>query len=99
MDVHEAIRTRRTIQRFRTGPVPEAAVARALEMATWAPNHKTTWPFRFVRPGPVTREALFRVALRLKEAKKGASPELAAKVRGDWLVPAELVVVVQEVAE
>lgn len=98
MDLHEAIRNRRTIQRFRKGTVPEEAMARALDAARWAPNHKTTWPFRFVRVGPVTREALFRVALRLKEAKKGPSPELEARLRVDWLVPDQLVVVVQVLA-
>ena len=98
MDVHEAIRNRRTIQRFRPGPGPEDVMTRALEAATWAPNHKTTWPFRFLRPGPETREALFRIALRHKQEKKGPSPELEAKVRGDWLVPDQIVVVVQVVA-
>ena len=99
MDLHAAIRTRRTIQRFRAGSVPEEAIERALEAATWAPNHKTTWPFRFLRLGPEARETLFRIALRLKEAKKGPSPDLEAKVRGDWLVPDQIVAVVQVLSE
>ena len=95
MDVHEALRTRRTIQRFAPGPIPDGALDRALEAATYAPNHKVTWPFRFTVPGPAARESLFRIALRLKIAKKGPSPELESKVRATMLDPAHIVVVSQ----
>lgn len=98
MDLHEALATRRTTQRFRTGPVPDAAIDRALAAAMMAPNHKTTWPWRFTLPGPEARERLFRVGLRLKEAKKGPSPDLEAHVRQEMLAPDRLVVVSQVVA-
>lgn len=99
MELHEAISGRRTIQRFRAGTVPEAVIDRALTAAIYAPNHKTTWPFRFILPGPAARERLFQVGLRLKSAKKGPSPELEAAVRQDMLTPDRLVVVVQRRAE
>lgn len=99
MDVHEALRTRRTIQRFAPGPIDPAALDRALEAASFAPNHKLTWPFRFVLAGPEAREVLFRVGLRLKAQKKGASPELERAVRQKMLDPAELVVVSQVLAD
>lgn len=95
--VHDVIAGRRTIQRFGPGSVPDEVLERALSAAQHAPNHKLTWPWRFVLPGPVTRELLFRVGLRLKSAKKGPSPELEAAVRRDMLVPDRLVVVVQRV--
>lgn len=98
MDLHEALVTRRTIQRFRPGAVPQEPIDRALEVAVMAPNHKATWPFRFTLVGPETREHLFRIALRLKEAKKGPSPELEAQIRLEMLVPDRLVVVSQVVA-
>ena len=97
MDVHDALRTRRTIQRFAPGPIPEGALDRALEAATFAPNHKLTWPWRFTIPGPEAREALFRIAYRLKLAKKGPSPDLEARVRATMFDPAHLVVVSQVV--
>jgi nitroreductase len=97
MDVHEALRTRRTIQRFAPGPIPDGALDRALEASTYAPNHKLTWPFRFTLPGPTAREALFRIAHRLKLAKKGPSPDLESRVRATMLDPAHIVVVSQVV--
>src|SRR5262245_29593269 len=97
MDVHEALRTRRTVQRFAPGPIPEGALDRALEAAILAPNHKLTYPWRFTLPGPVARQALFHVGLRLRIAKKGTGPEVEAHVRSTMLVPAHLLVVSQVV--
>jgi nitroreductase len=99
MDVYHALTTRRTIQRFRPGAVDEAALLRALSVARFAPNHKTTWPWRFVVAGPATREVIFRTGLRLKAAKRGMSPELEAAVRQDLLAPDRLVAVVQRLAD
>lgn len=97
MDLHEALRSRRTIQRFASGPIPEGALDRALEAALLAPNHKLTFPWRFTLPGPVARLALFQVGLRLRIAKKGTGPEVEAHVRSTMLDPAHLVVVSQVV--
>lgn len=97
MDLHEALLSRRTIQRFLPGPVPADAIDRALAAAVHAPNHKTTWPWRFTLVGPAARERLFRVGLRLKAAKKGLTPELEEHVRTDMLFPDRLVVVSQVV--
>jgi nitroreductase len=72
---------------------------RALVAAQHAPNHKTTWPWRLLLPGRMTREVVFRVGLRLKIAKKGASAGLEDAVRQDLLAPARLVVVVQKVSD
>jgi nitroreductase len=44
----ELVRARRTsllVERDR--PVPEDLVAGLCELATWAPNHKKSWPWRF----------------------------------------------------
>ena len=46
--VEEAIRSRRTSLLVDTGRAVEPArVARVIDAATWAPNHKRTWPWRF----------------------------------------------------
>ncbi|MEZ4553878.1 MAG: nitroreductase [Dehalococcoidia bacterium] len=47
MDVLEALRTRRTVGAFAPAPPPQEAVERAIEAATWAPNHHLTEPWRF----------------------------------------------------
>ncbi|MSP92460.1 MAG: hypothetical protein EXR79_11785 [Myxococcales bacterium] len=47
MDVDTAIRTRRSHKLFDGTAVPTAMLADLVELATWAPNHKRTEPWRF----------------------------------------------------
>lgn len=70
MDVETAIRTRRTHKAFGPEPVPRERLRELLELASWAPNHHLTvpWRFRVVGPGALAR---------LKDA---AGPEGAAKL-------------------
>jgi nitroreductase len=70
MDVETAIRTRRTHKAFAPEPVPREQLEQLLELASWAPNHNLTVPWRFRVLGPVT-------LARLKEA---AGPEGATKL-------------------
>jgi nitroreductase len=51
MDLHTALTTRRTVQRFRPDPVPSDVLHRALDAAQLAPNHKRTWPWRWGQVG------------------------------------------------
>jgi nitroreductase len=100
MNLHDAIRGRRTIQRFRPGPVPDEVIERALAAAVFAPNHKTTWPFRFVLPGPAARHALCEIGVALKAEKRGGrTPQIEAEQRAKLLDPDRLVVVVQVMAD
>ncbi|HEX6154290.1 MAG TPA: nitroreductase [Solirubrobacterales bacterium] len=70
MDVETAIRTRRTHKAFAPEPLPREQIDGLLELASWAPNHNLTVPWRFRVIGPATLQ-------RLKEA---AGPEGAAKL-------------------
>jgi nitroreductase len=70
MDVETAIRTRRTHKAFGPEPLPHEEIDELLELASWAPNHNLTVPWRFRIVGPQT-------LLRLKEI---AGPEGAAKL-------------------
>ena len=70
MDVETAIRTRRTHKAFAPEPLPREQIDELLELASWAPNHNLTVPWRFRVVGP---EAL----RRLKEV---AGPEGAVKL-------------------
>ena len=47
MDVDVAIRTRRSHKLFNGMPVGAAVLTELVELATWAPNHKRTEPWRF----------------------------------------------------
>jgi nitroreductase len=70
MDVETAIRTRRTHKAFAPEPVSRGQIEELLELASWAPNHNLTVPWRFRVIGP-------QALRRLKEV---AGPEGAAKL-------------------
>jgi nitroreductase len=70
VDVETAIRTRRTHKAYGPEPLPRELLDELLELATWAPNHHLTNPWRFRVLGPRTLAAL----------KRAAGPEAAAKL-------------------
>src|SRR3954452_15241311 len=70
MDVETAIRTRRTHKAFAPEPLPREQIDELLELASWAPNHNLTVPWRFRVIGPET----------LRRLKELAGPEGAVKL-------------------
>lgn len=70
MQLDEAIRTRRTHKAYRPEPVAREVLEELFELASWAPNHHLTNPWRFRVLGPKALE-------RLKDA---AGPEAAPKL-------------------
>ncbi|HEX5527785.1 MAG TPA: nitroreductase [Solirubrobacterales bacterium] len=70
MDVETAIRTRRTHKAFGPEPLPREQIEELLELASWAPNHNLTVPWRFRVVGPET----------LRRLKEVAGPEGATKL-------------------
>lgn len=76
MDVHEAIRGRRSIARFHSEPVPPAVLRHLLEAGTWAPNHHLTEPWQFIVVGPETRR---HMAERYGELRAARIPEDAGE--------------------
>jgi nitroreductase len=74
MDVEKAIRTRRTHKAFGARPVDAAVLDELFELASWAPNHHLTSPWRFRVLGARTRERLLRLA---ESEQAGAAVKLA----------------------
>ena len=74
MDVEKAIRTRRTHKAFGPRPVAPELLMELFELASWAPNHHLTNPWRFRVLGERTRAALMELA-------EAASPGAAVKLR------------------
>ena len=70
MDVETAIRTRRTHKAYRPEPVAREVLDELFELASWAPNHHLTQPWRFRVIGPQALQAL----------KAAAGPEAAPKL-------------------
>lgn len=74
MDVEKAIRTRRTHKAFAPQPLDAAVLDELFELASWAPNHHLTNPWRFRVLGVRTRERLMALA---ESEQLGAAVKLA----------------------
>ncbi|HLM86887.1 MAG TPA: nitroreductase family protein [Solirubrobacteraceae bacterium] len=73
MDVEKAIRTRRTHKAFAAQPVAAAMLDKLFELASWAPNHHLTSPWRFRVLGERTRACLMELA---ESEKPGSAVKL-----------------------
>lgn len=91
----DAILARRTAHSYLDQPVSSGTMARALEAANHAPCHKRTYPWRFVRVGPQSRQLLAELAVAIKAASRPLSAEEAIRVAEKILQPPELVVACQ----
>ncbi|UTI64529.1 nitroreductase family protein [Paraconexibacter antarcticus] len=58
MELQDAVRTRRTHKAFGPEPADRATLTALFELATWAPNHHLTNPWRFRVLGPRALGAL-----------------------------------------
>lgn len=76
MDIHEVLRSRRTVHNYEQREVPADIVERALEAARWAPNHKLTNPWRFYLVGAETKARIAEVAATLAaEVARGSGAD------------------------
>jgi nitroreductase len=62
MDVEKAIRTRRTHKAFTAQAIEPEVLDELFELASWAPNHHLTSPWRFRVLGERARERLMELA-------------------------------------
>lgn len=78
MPVDVAIKTRRSISRFKDEPVPRELVERMLESAVWAPNHHLTEPWEFHVLGGEAKRAFakHRIDFRQTLFKNPDAPEI-----------------------
>mgnify|MGYP001548890402 CR=1 FL=1 len=96
MDIHEAIRTRRSIKQFTSRPITREHLEQMIDAAIHAPNHRLTQPWRFYVLGPEARRA-YGVALGARKAKNIANPQAARAViekvaTAEAAIPAEIAV-------
>jgi nitroreductase len=81
----ELARARRTsllVDRDRS--VPDELLEQLLELATWAPNHKRTWPWRFTVVSGQGRARLGELVAAYEE-RRGSDPAKVDKARGKYL--------------
>ncbi len=74
MDAEQAIRTRRTHKAFGSEPLSRQTLEQLFELASWAPNHRLTNPWRFRVLGQRTRERMMTAA---ETARPGSAVKLA----------------------
>lgn len=67
----EVLRGRRTTELFLQTAVPSSLVHEAIEVATWAPNHHVTEPWRFYLLGDEARESCLDLCRDIVNKKKG----------------------------
>lgn len=90
-NIEDCIRQRRTVVLFEDRPVDFSLVERAVELASWAPNHHLTEPWHFHWIGPECRPRL--VELVRLNAEQARGPKIAAaKARRADAVPGWLAV-------
>ena len=93
MDSHvcNVIRERRTIGSFRPEIPGRNVVESAIEVASWAPNHKKTEPWRVYTLGPESIQGVIDANCRMIQQKKGDAE--AESKRKSWsAVPGWIVV-------
>jgi nitroreductase len=81
-ELAEVIRGRRTINLYLQTPVPDELVSDAIDVATWAPNHHVTEPWRFYLLGEQTVGRCLDLCHDIVTAKKG--PDAADFKRRSW---------------
>lgn len=77
MEVATAIRTRRSHKLFTGAVVPDRVLAELVELATWAPNHKFTEPWRFTVVPQRALPALVAAIGRALASRADIAPEKA----------------------
>lgn len=97
--VEQVVRQRRTsLLVDAEAPVPDELVDALIEAATWAPNHKRTWPWRFTVLTGDARSSLGGAMADLAAAS-GADDHKVAKLRGKYRRSATVLLVWVERAD
>lgn len=84
----QLMRDRRTVHRYLPGkPIDPSIIAEALELSLYAPNHKLTFPWRYVQVGPITREKIVAAECMRREELGNFTDERREKLRGAIMNP------------
>lgn len=98
MDLQEALKSRRSVRRFRPEPIPETTIREILSYAPWVPNHHVSEPWRFIAVTGTSLEELADLRRDAVFAKRQGEPQALAraeKARVEFLEAAWVIVVIQ----
>lgn len=94
--VETAIRSRRSIKKFKPDTVPMNVIEELLDIAIWAPTHKMREPWRFIVITDEARKSFVNILKSESEKGRHAKPMKESKIE-HWLsIPAYIVVVMEE---
>ena len=91
MDFVEVTRARRTVGAYTDAKVDDGLIRDALGLSLWAPNHRLTFPIRYVSLGPVVRQRLADLAIELKSARGALSDPQRNAIRNSVLKPSHVI--------
>lgn len=80
MEILGHLKSRRTVRKFKTDPIPQQTLGTLFEAAMWAPSHANVQPWEFVVVGQQARARLLDV-FRVKADELLADPNLPAPKR------------------
>lgn len=78
MEATECIKTRRSIRRFRSEPVPKDILQDILQAAQWSPSYKNSQPWQAIVLSGAKKEALTKMLLQLVDKDEASCPDLPA---------------------
>lgn len=91
----QLIKERRSIRKFKSDKVSNEILEELLEVASWAPNHKLTEPWRFIVYKDEGNKVLANIMAEIvaKGPKKKSPEEVKARFES---IPAHIIVVMNE---
>lgn len=94
MDLSQLIKERRTVHKYEPGkPIDQAIINEAIEMSLYAPNHKLTFPWRYVQVGEQTRQKLVAAECQRREALGNFTAERKASLEAAIMNPSCVIAV------
>lgn len=87
----------RTVHAFEPQSVNEKDVLEALDISLRAPNHRFTFPWRYIWPGKKQKQALADLAARIKFPGGPSDPQAIKAAKNKFLNP-EIIVFCQKVS-
>lgn len=95
MEIGKLIEERRTIHKYKLDKVSEVILREAIRVAQFAPNHKLTFPWKFIELGPKALIKVGELAVNLKSKAAPISESEANDLRKKYATAPHILVVVQ----
>lgn len=95
MEISKLIEERRTIHKYKPEKISREVLQKAMQIAQFAPNHKLTFPWKFVELGSKALEKVGALAVKLKSAGGALSEKEANDLRVKYENAPTMLVVVQ----